>query len=54
MHLSSADSTTVTVSLQDSQKKIHLTAAADPECCCSSPNKDKKVDHITQVLASYH
>ena len=42
MHLSVADSTTVTV------------AAADSESCSSSPNKDKKVDHITSVLRFSH
>ena len=35
-------------------KKIHQTGAADPEHCCSCPNKDKKVDHITPVLRSSH
>ena len=39
--LSSAHSTTVTESLQDSVKTLHQTAAADSERCCSSPNKNQ-------------
>ena len=54
MHLSSADSTTVTVPLQDSLKKSIRQLQLIQNAAARVLTRTEKVDHITPVLRSLH